>query len=297
MSDITCTISELHTYPIKSCCGQVSNEALLIETGFELDRAWMVVDEAGRFVTQRDFPRMALISTVAKTDDLIVSAPGMQKLYVPIGEAGPAASVIVWEDTVSAFDMGDLAAQWFSDFINEDPERTHAKVRLRLVRFDPAFERKSDPQWAGLNSFAVSQFSDGYASLIASQASLELLNSRLKTQGHSAVTMSRFRPNIVLSGIEAHEEDLIDTLTIETDDGDVVLRLCKPCARCPIPNIDPATAISHPAVSDALQQYRQNAALDGAITFGMNAYVVRADNQPVNYSLRVGQKVRATLKF
>ena len=297
MSDITCTISELHSYPIKSCGGQPASEALLIETGFELDRAWMVVDESGRFVTQREHPRMALISTVTKTDELIVSAPGMQKLYVPIGEAGPAANVTVWNDAVSAFDMGDLAAQWFSDFINEDPARTHAKVMLRLVRFDPAFERKSDPRWASLDSFAVSQFSDGYALLITSQASLDLLNTNLAKQGKSAVTMNRFRPNIVLTGIEAHEEDLIDTLTIETDDGHVTLKLCKPCARCPIPNIDPVTAISHPAVADTLQQYRQNPLLDGAITFGVNAYVVRPDNQAINFSLRVGQKVSATLKF
>ena len=297
MDDNICTISELRSYPIKSCGGQLANEALLIETGFELDRAWMVVDDTSRFVTQREHPRMALISTVVKTDDLIVSAPGMQKLYVPIGEAGPGVTVSVWDDTVSAFDMGDLAAQWFSDFVNEDPERVGAKGKFRLVRFDPNFERKSDPKWAGENSFAVSQFSDGYAVLIASQASLDLLNSRLATQGQHAVTMDRFRPNIVLSGIEAHEEDLLDTITVETDDGLVTLKLCKPCARCPIPNIDPLTAISHPAVSDALQQYRQNPVLDGAITFGMNAYVVRVDNQAINYTLRVGQRVRTALKF
>ena len=302
MSDITCTISELHCYPIKSCGGQLVNEALLIETGLELDRAWMVVDAAGNFVTQREYPCMALIATNAKSDELIVSAPGMQKLYVPIGEAGESVTVKVWDDTVQAFDMGDLAAQWFTDFIHESlaaspSGSSQAKVSLRLVRFDPSFARRSDPKWASETSFAVSQFSDGYAMLIASQASLDGLNRRLVAQGQSAVGMNRFRPNIVLIGLEAHEEDLLDTMTIDTPDGDVTLRLCKPCARCPIPNIDPATATIGPSVSDTLQQYRQNAILDGAVTFGMNAYVVRDSEEAVNFSLRVGQTVRATLKF
>ena len=297
MSDITCTLSELHCYPIKSCGGQLVNEALLIETGLELDRAWMLVDATGMFITQREHPRMALIATNAKSDELIVSAPGMQKLYVPIGEAGESVTVTVWGDTVKAFDMGDLAAQWFTDFINESLTPGQTKVSLRLVRFDPSFARQSDAQWTGNDSFAVSQFNDAFAVLVASQASLDELNKRLVANGQTAVGMNRFRPNIVLIGLEAHEEDLLDTITIETPDGEVTLRLCKPCARCPIPNIDPATATSNPVVSDTLQQYRQNPLLDGAITFGMNAYVVRDSNEAANFSLRVGQTVRAQLKF
>jgi uncharacterized protein YcbX len=179
--------------------------------------------------------------------------------------------------------MGAIAAQWFSDFLGR---------KLRLVRFDPEHRRLSNLQWTG-GAEALNQFSDGYPVLLASTASLEQLNARLAAKGHAPVGIERFRPNIVLSGLEAHDEDRLDLLHIATDEGEVQLRPVKPCPRCPIPNIDPATAAVDPVVSDTLQGYRQNPVVGGAVSFGMNAIVVEG----LDRTLRVGQAVTAGWKF
>jgi len=107
------------------------------------------------------------------------------------------------------------------------------------------------------------------------------------------VDMRRFRPNIVLSGVEPHDEDRIGAWRVQTEGGVATLENVKPCARCPIPNIDPANATSSPAVSDALQAYRQDRRLNGAITFGMNAIVLEGDG----LLLKVGQAVGADWTF
>ncbi|HEY8356389.1 MAG TPA: MOSC domain-containing protein, partial [Ramlibacter sp.] len=124
-------------------------------------------------------------------------------------------------------------------------------------------------------------------------ASLDLLNEKLRAAGRSPVEMERFRPNIVLSGVEAHDEDRLDLMTIATDDGPVQLRPVKPSPRCPIPNVDPATAEVDTIVTDTLQGYRRNEVLGGAISFGMNVIVVEGEGS----TLKVGQSVAADWKF
>ncbi len=285
--DTTATIAQLFVYPIKSCAGIAVHEAVLTETGLDLDRAWMVVDEHGVFVTQRELPRMALIQPQLKTYDMVLRAPGMLALHVAIDAVEQPTRVKVWADACAAYDMGNTAAQWFSDFLGR---------KLRLVRFDPEQRRLSNLKWTqGFE--ATNQFADGFGLLVASQASLADLNERLVAAGHAAVGIERFRPNLVLSGVEAFDEDRLDVLHIATggdaSSGTVQLRLVKPCARCPIPNIDPATAHSQPAVGDTLQAYRQNRLLGGAITFGMNAIVLSGFDQVVC----VGQSLEANYQF
>lgn len=280
---VAARISRLFVYPVKSCAGVELTEAVLTETGFDLDRAWMVVDEAGEFVSQRELPRMALIRPQLKHLDVVLRAPGMLALHLAIDTVEEPVRVRVWDDEVQAFDMGNVAAQWFSDFLGR---------KLRLVRFDPDHRRLSNREWTG-GAEALNQFSDGYPLLVASTASLDLLNEKLAAQGRPAVGIERFRPNIVLDGIEAHDEDRLATLSIATAEGEARLRPVKPCARCPIPNIDPATAESDPVVSDTLQGYRKSELLQGAVTFGMNLII----EQGFDTTLRVGQAVSADWKF
>ncbi len=286
--DITAHIAQLFVYPVKSCAGIALQEAVLTETGLDLDRAWMVVDEAGEFVTQRALPRMALIQPQIKTYEMVLRAPGMLALHVQIDAVENATTVTVWGDRCAAYDMGDMAAQWFSDFLGQ---------RLRLVRFDPEQPRVCAPQWTQGHT-VYTQFADGFALLVTSQASLAGLNAKLAAQGHAAVGMERFRPNLVLAGVEAFDEDRLHTLHIATGDGRTAqLTLVKPCARCPIPNIDPATGISSPEVGDTLQGYRQSAVLGGKITFGMNAMVRHGEEWGDGQVLRVGQAVAADYVF
>lgn len=281
--DLAGTIARLFVYPVKSCAGVEVREAVLTEAGLDLDRAFMVVDASGLFVTQREHARMALVQPQIKTDEVVLRAPGMLALHLSLERVERPATVSIWGDSMPAWDMGGLAAQWFSDFLG---------LACRLVRFDSAHRRLSSLQWTG-GIEAVNQFSDAFPLLITSQASIDGLNERLQAVAQPPVGVERFRPNIVIAGVEAHDEDRTDTLHIAADGGEVQLQLVKPCARCPIPDIDPATAISTPAVGDALRRYRQDRRLEGAITFGMNAIV----QQGVGRVLRVGQPVAGDLRF
>jgi uncharacterized protein YcbX len=283
-ADVQATIAQLWVYPVKSCAGISLTEAELTDTGLLYDRAWMVVDADGEFVTQRELPRMALIQTAFKMGQLVLRAPGMLALHLALDAAEGPLKVRVWDDEVQAYDMGDLAAQWFSDFLGRP---------LRLARFDPEVRRVCSLKWTGGRE-AVTQFADGFSLLVTSTGSLDELNTRLGAAGHAPVEMLRFRPNIVLAGVEAHDEDRVGAMRIGTGDGaSALIEPVKPCGRCPIPNIDPATATSSPEVNDTLQVYRQDPRLDGAITFGMNAIVLEGDGQV----LRVGQPVGADWKF
>jgi uncharacterized protein YcbX len=289
-ADLRATIDELWIHPVISCAGLSVQEAELTPTGLAWDRAWMVVDEAGEFVTQRELPRMALIQPSFRLGELVLRAPGMLALHLSLTAAEWPVKVRVWDDVVQAWDMGDLAAQWFSDCLGADAPQS--LQRLRLVRFDPEMHRLCSTRWTrGRES--LTQFADGFGVLVTSTASLDALNARLVQAGERAVDMRRFRPNIVLAGVEPHDEDRIGIWHVQTPEGSVTLDNVKPCARCPIPNIDPVTASASPAVSDALQAYRQDPRLNGALTFGWNAIVLEGDG----LVLRVGQTVTADWHF
>jgi uncharacterized protein len=283
-ADVEVRLESLHVYPIKSCAGVAPHEALVIETGLEFDRAWMVVDEHAEFVTQRELPRLALVQTSLGRNDLLLRAPGMLKLHVSLDAVEQPTRVRVWNDQVAAYDMGDLAGQWFSDFLGQK--------KLRLVRFDPEHKRLSDKRWTGALE-AEAAFADGFALLVTSSASLAELNRRLAAAGQGPVTMQRFRPNLVLSGLDAHGEDHLDEISLEGPDGPVRIKLVKPCGRCTIPDVDPATAAQGHAVTDALRGYRADSRLEGALTFGMNAVVVEG----IERRLSVGTSGRATIRF
>ncbi len=279
----TCTLTALHLHPVKSCGGLAPVQALLIETGLEFDRAWMVVDEAGEMVTQRDLPRMALVRPTMRGSDIVLRAPGMLAMHIALDTVEEPTRVRVWNDEVQAYTMGSLAAQWFSDFLGQ---------KVRLVRFDPEQKRLSSRRWTGAIE-AENAFSDGYPLLVTSTASLADLNQRLAAKGVPPVTMERFRPNLVLDGLQPYDEDHLDELTVATAEGPVRLKLVKPCARCSIPNVDPASAATGTEPGDTLAGYRADPRVDGGITFGMNAVIVEG----IDCTLRVGQQVSASWRF
>lgn len=287
--DLQARIRELWLYPIKSCAGIRVEQALLIETGLEFDRAWMVVDEQGRFVTQRTAPRMALIQPQLRRDDLVVRAPGMLALHLSLDTAEEPVRVQVWKDEAQAYDMGRLAAQWFSDFLGQT---------VRLVRFDPEQPRVSSPKWTGDDAGYV-QFGDGYAVLVCTDAALTDLNRRLADGGHAPVDWRRFRPNVVIEAlpggeaIDPHAEDYWRELAIATADGQAQLRLVKPCTRCEIPNVDPATGEFGSEPNATLAGYRADSRMEGAVTVGMNAIVTGG----IEHLLKRGARVGVGLDF
>ncbi len=291
-SDFQARISQLFVYPVKSCAAVEVGEARLTETGLEWDRTWMVVDEKYEFVTQRQWPRMCLIQPTVKHSEILLRAPGMLTLHIELFKVEMPCRASLWGQDCAAYDMGEVAAQWMTDFLMQERPAHQRAQKLRLLRADPAQPRKSSTTWTkGVE--ALNQFSDGYPILVTSQAALHGVNQRLMGQGHAAVTMQRFRPNLVLDGLEAHDEDRTERLHIATSEGRVELALVKPCPRCPIPNVNPLTGVPSPEVGDILQTYRQDARLDGAVSFGMNAIIHSGFEQ----ILRVGQPVHGNWAF
>jgi uncharacterized protein len=262
-------IRALFVYPVKSCGAIALDEALLAHEGLQWDRHWMVVDESGRFVSQREYAAMARIVPAFVEGGVRLSMHGMpSSLMLPFEpQAGQRrVSATVWDDTFEALDEGDEAAQWFSQAVG---------VSLRLVRFARDVTRLASKKWTN-DEDVPTQFADGFPILVTSEASLADLNERLAAKGASPVPMSRFRPNIVVDGEGAFDEDFIETMSINGED--VVLRFAKPCARCPITTIDQQTG-QHDAQwptepLDTMAGFRADARVDGGLTFGQNAMVV-----------------------
>jgi hypothetical protein len=289
------TISELFVYPVKSCAGIALREARLLATGLEYDRCWMVTDPHGAMFTQRAYPRMALIKVEFGEEDLVLRAPGMSELRTPLDaaqlDAARKVETSVWSDAAYGLDTGEASAAWFSAFLG---------VPARLLRFNPEHERTVDPDYTGSVGGATTFFADGFPLLVVGQASLDDLNARLNNKGAPAIPIDRFRPNVVLTGLDAYEEDYVETLSVAsaTDaQPRVQLQLVKLCARCPMPTIDQAKGAPDPdwpnEPTDTMSLYRAKPQRDGALTFGNNALVASG----VGAWLRVGQAVEAELGF
>ncbi|MEP6942892.1 MAG: MOSC N-terminal beta barrel domain-containing protein [Betaproteobacteria bacterium] len=268
------TLTALSIYPVKSCRGIALDASRLTMRGLEHDREWMLVDLDGRFLTQRQLPRMAQIVPKLSISALQLSAPGMPAFSIPLESDAERMTVTVWRDILGALDQGDEAATKLSRWLGSD---------VRLVRFDPEERRYCNPQYAG-NDGAHHAFADGYPVLVISVASLADLNGRLD----DPLPMNRFRPNMVIDGVDAFDEDHFTEIGI----GDITLRLVKPCVRCRITTTDQVTAEVGIEPLPTLASYRRDDALEG-VTFGMNAIVAAG----AGATLAVGDAVRANLDF
>lgn len=275
-------LTELTLYPIKSCAGIALQEAVVTDTGLASgsirDREWMVVDAQGQFVTQRTHPRMALIVPGLRNGSLILNAPGLPSLTLPLNRANntPTIEVRVWKDHLPADDSGDEAAAWMAQAIG---------AGCRLVRFHAHAKRVASPKWTrGIE--ASNLFSDSFPFLVIAQSSLNDLNARLRAHGREALPMNRFRPNVVIGDVPAYAEDSMPTLCI----GEAKLQLIRPCQRCPIPSIDQSTGQIGDDPLDILKQYHTSGLPNGAATFGVHAILLRG----AGTTLRVGQPITTT---
>lgn len=283
MADITGTLTQLFVYPIKSCASVALPEAELTPLGLAHDRQWLIIDEAGHFQTQRQIPHLVWIEPKVHDQFLHLSAPGLPDIAVPFASpSAPTISVSIWNDRLQALDMGDVAAHWLDEFL-EVPGR-----HFRLAQFDPRQARFSEESWCR-GTRAGLQFADGFAVNIVSEASLRHFNERLMELGLDPVDARRFRPNLVLDGLDIHDEDRLKGLRFMTNGHALELELVKPCPRCQIPDINPDTAIKEAEISTTLAQYRQLTFMDHAICFAMNA-VVRSN---VGGKLKLGMPYQA----
>jgi uncharacterized protein len=263
------SLSSLIYYPIKACRGFEVHESKVERMGLEHDRRMMVVTPEGEFLTQREYPKLALITPTLIKDSVTLSAPSFNPIHFNIQRSGPAWPVDIWKSKgVDAIDQGDESAQWFSDWLG---------VPVRLVHIADGFKRKLNADYA-IHADDHTGFADGYPILIISEESLQDLNSRLD----SKLPMNRFRPNIVIAGCEPFAEDSWKRIKF----GEIEMAIVKPCARCVVTTIDKETLEKSKEPLKTLSTYRNHEL--GAI-FGMNVIPLNSGRLEVGMSVQVIQ--------
>lgn len=258
-------VSQLSIYPVKSC-REINLKISQVEAfGLKDDRRWMIVDENGVMLTQRKLAKMCLIQPELIENHLILKHSSMHNLHVELPLSNEKVQVKVWGDLCLAYDAGDEAANWLSHVLS---------MQCRLVYFPEDEFRQVDLNYAKQGDKTA--FSDGFPFLLISQASLDDLNQRLV----KPITMNRFRPNIVVQGCAAFEEDDWKKIRI----GDITFRIVKPCSRCVIPSINIETAERENEPTKTLATYRKN---NNKIFFGQNVIAEMAGNIEVGMPVEV----------
>ena len=232
----------------------------------------MVVDALGAFLTQREHPKMATVWTDITNDALVLSAPDAAGVEVPLAASDkPTMRVQVWNSTCDAVPASATADRFLSDYLG---------LACRLVYMPEGSERYSNSRYGGEGRRVG--FADGYAYLLAAQASLADLNSRLQVRSHPAVPMNRFRPNFVVSGSLAYAEDGWQEIRI----GGAVLRGAKPCGRCQVTTTDQSTGeVTGPEPLATLSTYRESG--EFGVMFGMNLVTVKTGPVRVGDALEI----------
>jgi uncharacterized protein len=247
-------IAELFVYPVKSCAGVRMDDVMIVPTGFAFDRNWMVVDDSGTFVTQREHPKLALVKPQFGNGGLIMNAPGMEPLHVSANGSGEPLAISLFGETHQALSTDAAADAWFSTYLGGS---------FRLAKCDPATLRKGGVQYPERDG-APTSFVDNYGILVISDASHAALNQKLS----EAVPMNRFRPNIVLTGVQEHDEDYFANARC----GEVALRFVNPCYRCSMTSIDQTSGTPGLEVLPVLSTYRYDEAVKG-VKFGAYAAI------------------------
>ena len=260
-------LTELWIYPVKSLAGISLPVADLTDRGLRYDRRWMLVDAAGGFLTQREYPEMALLRVALTAAGLEIShrTKPFEPLivsFLPPGGQPFATAVFGWPVAVQYVDQ--RADAWFSRALN---------TPVRLVYQPDGSRRGVDPAYA--QRAEITSLADGYPFLLAGQASLDQLNAYLS----QPVPMNRFRPNLVFAGGPAFDEDDWDAFRV----GRVAFWAVKPCARCPIPGIDQATGQRSPEILRVLNDHRKQG---HKVFFGQNLLTDSMGGQ-----LRVGDEI------
>ena len=216
-------VISLHVYPVKSLGSIEIETAFAGEKGFAMDRRWMVVKPDGKFITQREFPKMSRIAVKIENKSLVFNNQlNSNSFSISCDEIANELEVEVWDDQVLAYEVNTEVSEWFTRQIGET---------VKLVRMGEASKRNIEQQYSTTGETV--SFADSLPYMITNDSSLKMLNQRL---GHQ-VNMNRFRPNIVFNGAGPFEEDNWKKIHI----GEVVFKLVKPCSRCKIVNINSET--------------------------------------------------------
>ena len=240
-------ISGIWIYPVKSLGGIRMPSAKVLPKGLEHDRRWMLVDEQQRFMTQREYPAMALFRPEYANSGFNIQYDA-DTILLPFEASSQEITATVWNDTVRVLGVSPQHSEWFTKKLG---------ANCKLVAFPENNQRNIDITYAH-NGEQVS-LADGYPVLIIGQASLDDLNSRLD----KPVPMDRFRPNLVFTGGEPYEEDSWKDFSI----GNCRMAGIKPCGRCTIPTVDQQTGQKGTEPLVTLSSYRRQ---NNKVLFGQN---------------------------
>ncbi len=244
-------VSEIFVYPIKSLGGISMKSCEVDSRGFKFDRRWMLIDSDGNFMTQRNYPKMALLKVELSIEGLFVKdkSGNLKPLFVPFeNRFNHKTEVPIWNDKCEAVFVGKFADDWFGKVLN---------CNCRLVFMPDYVKRFVDKSYAFKNE--IVSFADGFPFLLIGQASLDDLNSRLS----EPLPINRFRPNIVFTGAEPFQEDSFSVIMIN----DLHFNVVKPCARCIITTTDQVTAERSAEPLKTLSTFRKS---KNKVLFGMN---------------------------
>jgi uncharacterized protein YcbX len=265
-------ITGLTIYPVKSMKGIALERSTLTGQGLLYDRRWMVVTASGRFNTQRNLARMALVHTELTDGGVTLSLQGHGSITIPAsGSVGEEIRTKVWGDVCETIDEGQEVSRWLTAALE-------SRTELRLVHMAPGFVRpQGKPEHLGEDTHTY--FADAAPFLIANESSLNALNQELTTRGESPVPMDRFRPNIVLRGLQAFTEHTIPAVRSES----YSFRFCHPCERCVITTINQDTAEKNPDWQpfNTLKEINPVAGKKPAPAFGQNATLLSGDRATV----------------
>jgi len=265
-------LSGITIYPIKSCAGVSLQSSKVVDTGFAHDREWLLIDENSNFLTQRSNAKMTLIKPVVRADQAGVSlgvelqALGKVSLYVPNVNEGEVIKTKVWESECEVVSQGEEASSWLSEFLGQ---------KVFLTRMNPNFKRHIKDKYKQRGD-EVTGFADALPFLLISEKSLEDLNEKLTEK----IPMNRFRPNLVVSGGTAFQEDNWKKIKINN----TTIRVVKPCARCEITTTNQETGERKSEPLETLGKYRSK---PKGIMFGQNCVSVE-----VGDVLSVGDEVK-----
>ena len=246
-------LSEIWVYPIKSLPGIRVNSAQVLSKGLEGDRRFMLIDHTHTFVTQRNFPQMALFDISVDSNVIRVRSRSNERLSTLfIGTDMPNSETIIksviWQDEVDVVEVHPAYSKWFSEAL---------KMDCKLVFFPEGNARRIDPEYVKEDHHV--SLADGYPYLVIGKNSLNDLCERTGVE----LSMKRFRPNFVFDGGTPYEEDEWNNFGI----GSVLFTGVKPCGRCVLTSVDPETGIAGDEPLKTLASYRKK---NGKVYFGQN---------------------------
>ncbi|MBU2878438.1 MULTISPECIES: YcbX family protein [Alteromonadaceae] len=269
------TLSQINIYPIKSCAGISLSSSKVEQMGLEFDRRFVLTQTNGTFITARTDSTLCLVQTEVTATGLRLNAPGMPELIIKYAEFSEKYQTVkVWEDDINGQYCDPIYDHWFSQFLGKP---------CKLVFFGEQSKRRVK------NSDSEVSFADGYPFLVISQQSLNDLNSRLATP----VTMSQFRPNLVIDNCAPFEEDNWKKIRI----GEVEFEIMKSCSRCIFTTVDPITGEKNPQLEplSTLQKYRKDK--KGDVLFGQNLIALNSGNLSLNDEVVVTERQTRTIHF